>query len=61
MKKILKRTAIAITVPFAVILLLALLLYVPPVQNWAVREAAAYATEHTGMDVHVGRVSFCFL
>lgn len=60
MKKILKRTAIAITVPFAVILLLALLLYVPPVQNWAVREAAAYATEHTGMDVHVGRVSLLF-
>ena len=42
--------------PLALILLLSILLYLPPVQNWAVKQVAAYASESTGMDISVKQV-----
>ena len=45
-----------------VVLILALFgaLYVPPIQNWAVRQACAIASEKTGMDVSIERVLLTF-
>lgn len=41
-------------------LLLSILLYLPPVQNWAVKQVAAYASESTGMDISVKQVRLVF-
>ncbi len=57
MKKALKVAAIAVLTPILLIVTLAALLYVPPVQNWAADKVAAIASEKTGMDISVGRVS----
>lgn len=46
--------------PILLIALLALLLYLPPVQNWAVKRVAAYASASTGMDVTVKHVELVF-
>ena len=46
--------------PFVVILLIALALYMPPVQNWAVGIASKSASEATGMDISVGYVRLAF-
>ena len=55
-----KWAAIAVLVPPAVVLLLALALYLPPVQQWAARRACEYASEKTGMQISVGRVKIDF-
>ena len=60
MKKVLKWVAIIVLVPIVLFLLLFVLLYLPPVQNWAVKKAAAYASEQTGMDISVGHVALRF-
>ena len=60
MKKVLKCVGITILVPILLFLLLAVLLYLPPVQNWAVKQVAAYASEKTGMDISVGHVRLEF-
>lgn len=46
--------------PVVVVTLLAVLLYIPPVQNWAVKTVARMASESTGMDISVGHVRLCF-
>ena len=60
MKKALKWLAILLVIPILLFLLLTLLLYLPPVQNWAVDKVAEYASEQTGMDISVGHVSLRF-
>ncbi len=40
--------------------LLAVLIYIPPVQNWIVKQVAAYASEKTGMTIAVDRVKLVF-
>lgn len=52
--------AVVVLVPILLIALLTLLLYLPPVQNWAVKRVAAYASESTGMDVTVKHVELVF-
>ena len=42
--------------PVVLFLLLAVLLYLPPVQNWMVDKVATIASEKTGMDISVGTV-----
>ncbi len=42
--------------PIALVVLLTFLLYLPPVQRWAVDTAAQFAREHTGWDVAIQRV-----
>ena len=60
MKKVLKWGAVILIVPILLFLLATVLLYTPPVQNWAAKKVAAYASEKTGMDITVGHVSLRF-
>ncbi len=46
--------------PILLFLILTLLLYFPPVQNWAVDQVAAYASEKTGMQITVDHVDLSF-
>ena len=57
MKKALKWMAIAVLTPILLFFILAALLYLPPVQNWAVKKVAAIASEKTGMEITVGHVN----
>ena len=59
-KNVIKWTGIAVLSPFVLCLLLAILIYLPPVQNWAVKKVAAVASEKTGMAITVGHVSLAF-
>ena len=60
MKKILKWMSLVVFSPILLILLLAILLYLPPVQNWAVKQVVAYASESMGMDISVEHVELVF-
>ena len=57
MKKALKWIGIAVLTPILLFLILAALLYLPPVQNWAAQKVAAIASAKTGMEITVGHVS----
>ena len=46
--------------PVLLFVILTLLLYLPPVQNWAVDKVAAIASEKTGMQITVGHVNLSF-
>ena len=46
--------------PVLLFVVLTVLLYLPPVQNWAVDKVAAIASEKTGMDISVGHVQLSF-
>lgn len=59
-KKILKVIGLVVGIPLALIVLLTIALYLPPVQNWAVRQVASYASKTTGMNISVGHVSLLF-
>lgn len=52
--------ALLLAMPFVVFATLITLLYLPPVQHWAVDKAAQVATDATGMDIRVGRVRLAF-
>ncbi len=60
MKKFTKWGCAIIFTPMLLVLLLTVALYLPPVQNWAVKRVAAYASEATGMDVTVNHVKLVF-
>ena len=64
MKKSIKYTlrwgGAIVATPIIIIILLAVLLYVPAVQNWAVHRVADYASEKTGMQISVERVHLQF-
>ena len=60
MKKILKWMGITVLVPVLLVAMLAVALYVPPIQNWAVKKAAAIASEKTGMAISLERVRLQF-
>ena len=57
MKKLLKWLGIAVLTPLLLFVILAALLYLPPVQNWVVQKVTSIASEKTGMDISVGHVS----
>ena len=64
MKPVVRKSLIAVAAvvatPIVILVLLAVLLYVPPVQNWAVKQVASYASESTGMTVRVDHVRLRF-
>jgi hypothetical protein len=60
MKRIVKWIGITVLSPLLLCLLLAVLIYLPPVQNWAVKKVAAIASEKTGMEITIGHVSLAF-
>jgi len=57
MKKAFKWLGFAVLTPILLFLILAALLYLPPVQNWAAQKVAAIASEKTGMEITVGHVN----
>ncbi len=59
-KKILKWTGIALLSPVVLFVLLVVLLYIPPIQNWAVKKVAEYASEKTGMQITIQHVDIGF-
>ena len=60
MKKIAKWIGIAVITPILLFMILAVLIYLPPVQNWAVKKVASIASEKTGMEITVDHVSLQF-
>lgn len=60
MKKFLKWCGIVIAVPFALFILISVLLYIPPVQNFIVKKATSIASEASGMNISIGRISLSF-
>ena len=60
MMRALKWLGIAVLIPILLFALLAVLLYLPPVQNWAVKRVAAIASEKTGMEISVEHVNLEF-
>ena len=46
--------------PFILFTVLCVLLYLPPVQRFAVDKASAIASESTGLDIRVGRLDLRF-
>ena len=60
MKKLLKWVGVVALVPILLIMIMAILLYLPPVQNWAVGQVTSYASESTGMDISVKHVKLVF-
>ena len=46
--------------PVLLFVLLTILVYLPPVQNWLVDKVAAYASEQTGMEITVDHVDLSF-
>ena len=60
-KRILKWTAGILLAPIVLFFILAALLYIPAIQDFTVRKATAYASEATGMNVHIGRLRLTFL
>ena len=59
-EKTIKYGLAAIASPFVIILLAAVALYLPFVQDWAVRLASHSASEATGTEISVGRVRLAF-
>ena len=47
-------------IPIGLILLVSILLYIPPIQDFAVRKAAEYATEATGMKIGIKKIRLDF-
>ena len=60
MKKFLKWCGIIISLPFALFIIISILIYIPPVQEFMVRKAASAASAAAGMDISVGRISLSF-
>ena len=60
MKKIFWWILIILLSPVLLFVVLTVLLYLPPVQNWAVDKVTAIASEKTGMDISVDRINLSF-
>lgn len=59
-RKILKWLGIVCLTPFILFIIVFILLYVPPVQNYLKEKATAYASEATGMQIGIERISLSF-
>ena len=60
MKKAVKIAVGVILAPIVLFLLLILLFYFPPFQNWAVKQVSAIASQKTGMEITVDHVHLAF-
>ena len=60
MKKIVWWILIILLSPVLLFVVLTVLLYLPPVQNWAVDKVTAIASEKTGMDISIEHVNLSF-
>ncbi|NDV83775.1 translocation/assembly module TamB domain-containing protein [Bacteroides sp. 51] len=60
-KKWLKRIGLTVLLaPIILVLLTIILLYIPPIQNYIRKEATAYASQATGMQINVQRINLRF-
>lgn len=59
-RKWIKRVLWVLLTPVILFIILMTLLYIPPVQNFLRREATAYASKATGMEINVGRIDLRF-
>ena len=59
-KKYVRWTLWTIASPFILFIIVCILIYLPPIQNFLVDKAAVYASEATGMKISVGRISLSF-
>lgn len=60
MKKYVKWGGIVILIPISIFIILSILLYLPPIQNFVVEKVTQTASESTGMDIKIRRVSLSF-
>ena len=60
MRKYVKWGGIALATPVLLFIIVCILLYIPPIQNFIVGKATQYAGEATGMDIHIRRISLSF-
>lgn len=60
MKRYVKWGGIALAVPVLLFMIICILLYIPPIQNFIVGKATQYAAETTGMDIRIRRISLSF-
>lgn len=60
MKRLFKWVGIVLLTPIALFIIICILLYIPPVQNFLVDKATRYASEATDMQIHIGRLSLSF-
>lgn len=60
MKRWIKRIGLIIMIPVVLFVLLAVLLYIPSVQNFAKNKATAALSKATGMDIRIDRVRLSF-
>lgn len=60
MKKSIKWGGIILASPFILFTILCILIYLPPVQSFIVGRATSYASQATGMSIHIQRVSLSF-
>lgn len=59
-KKWIKRVIVVLLIPIFLLLLIAISLYIPPVQNFIQKKASSYASEATDLDISIGRVNLYF-
>ena len=60
MKHAIKWLAAVLITPIVLVGVIAVLLYLPPVQNWVVKQVCRYASEQTGMDISIDNVRIAF-
>ena len=60
MKKVIRCLLITTASVIALFFILAIALYIPPIQNYAVRKVTGYVSEKTGMTLRVERVRLAF-
>ena len=60
MRRWMKRIGIICLIPMVLVILISILLYIPPFQNFAVRLATEYASETTGMNIRIGQIRLSF-
>ena len=60
MKKYIKWSGMVILFPFVVFIILCVLIYIPPIQNFLVAQATSYSSKATGMKIEIGRISLSF-
>ena len=60
MNKYIKWAIGLVAIPVLLFVILFLLFYFPPFQNWAVRRVTAYASEQTGLHISIDRVGLEF-
>lgn len=59
-RKIFNLLGIIFLIPIILFFLLLVLLYIPPIQNWAVGHVNKYASDKIGMEISVGHVYLAF-